>query len=54
MSLYFAVGFSALGALGLFGYFSGGGQNMTSLILGILCIALGSYHGKKYQDDRNK
>ena len=50
MNLYYAIGFSGIGVMLMLRYYNGA-DNMT-MILGIICMVLGSINGKKWQDGR--
>ena len=52
MHLYYAIGFSGIGAMLMVRYYNN--ADMTSMILGILCLVLGSLNGKKWQENREK
>jgi len=52
MYLYYAVGFSGIGAMLMLRYYNN--AEVVSLILGIACLILGSINGKKWQDTRGK
>lgn len=51
MYLYYAIGFSGIGVMLMLRYYNGG--DMISLILGIVCLVLGSMNGKKWQENRD-
>ena len=50
MNLYYAVGFSGIGVMLMLRYYNG--ADTLTMILGILCMILGSINGKKWQDSR--
>lgn len=52
MHLYYAIGFSGIGALLMVRFYNGAGTD--SMIVGILCLVLGSLNGKKWQESRKK
>ena len=52
MNLYYAVGFSGIGVMLMLRYYNG--ASVTTMILGIICMVLGSVHGKKWQENREK
>jgi drug/metabolite transporter (DMT)-like permease len=52
MHLYYAIGFSGIGVMLMLRYYNGAG--VATMILGIICMVLGSIHGKKWQDGREK
>ena len=52
MHLYYVIGFSGIGVMLMLRYYQGAG--MATMILGIICIVLGSINGKKWQDSRGK
>ena len=52
MHLYYAIGFSGIGVMLMLRYYNGAGT--ATMILGILCMVLGSINGKKWQDGRGK
>ena len=51
MYLYYAIGFSGIGVMLMLRYYNGAG--VGTMILGILCMVLGSINGKKWQDSRS-
>jgi len=50
MNLYYAIGFSGIGVMLMLRFYNGAG--VTTMILGIICMVLGSIHGKKWQESR--
>lgn len=50
MNLYYAIGFSGIGVMLMLRYYNGAG--VMTMILGIICMVLGSVHGKKWQEHR--
>ena len=52
MHLYYAIGFSGIGVLLMLRYYNGAG--ISTMILGIICMILGSINGKKWQEGREK
>ena len=50
MYLYYAIGFSGIGVMLMLRFYNGAG--VTTMILGIICMVLGSIHGKKWQESR--
>ena len=52
MNLYYAIGFSGIGVLLMLRYYNGAG--VATMILGIICMVLGSINGKKWQDGRKQ
>ncbi len=52
MHLYYAIGFSGIGVMLMLRYYNG--ADTMTMILGIICMVLGSVHGKKWQDGRGK
>ncbi len=52
MYLYYAIGFSGIGALLMVRFYNGAG--ISAMILGVLCLILGSINGKKWQESRKE
>ena len=52
MNLYYAVGFSGIGVMLMLRYYNG--ADVVTMILGIICMVLGSINGKKWQDSMNQ
>ncbi len=52
MNLYYAIGFSGIGVMLMLRYYNG--ADVLTMILGIVCMVLGSVNGKKWQDSRKK
>ena len=52
MHLYYAIGFSGIGVMLMLRYYNG--ADTLTMILGIICMVLGSINGKKWQDGRGK
>lgn len=50
--LYYAIGFSGIGALMMVRYYTAG--EVAYLLIGIACLVLGSLNGKKWQEHRNQ
>lgn len=50
MYLYYAIGFSGIGVLLMIRFYNGNG--ILSMILGVLCLILGSINGKKWNENR--
>lgn len=50
MNLYYAVGFSGIGVMLMLRYYNG--ADTMTMILGVICMVLGSINGKKWQDSR--
>ena len=52
MNLYYAIGFSGIGVMLMLRYYNGAG--LSAMIIGVICMVLGSINGKKWQDGRGK
>ena len=52
MYLYYAIGFSGIGVMLMLRYYQGAG--VATMILGIICMVLGSINGKKWQDSPHR
>ena len=50
MNLYYAIGFSGIGGMLMLRYYNG--ADTMTMILGVICMVLGSINGKKWQDSR--
>ena len=50
MNLYYAIGFSGIGVMLMLRYYNG--ADTMTMILGVICMVLGSINGKKWQDSR--
>lgn len=52
MNLYYAIGFSGIGVMLMLRYYNG--ADISAMIIGVICMVLGSINGKKWQESRKK